>query len=182
LRPRIRCWQKVPPASGSFRPRDPAGRTSSTAKTNTHHIPLLRPLLYVTRRGVCARSWSGWHMSRTTRLGRLRPTPAVKPQRWRGIHARPLVPSIKGHFWKISSTFGDKCPQNCSKYGSVAPRTGLGCPHKGPSVVNLSDAFLEDSLEVLERHVERHHRAHLFNLKKSIFQPGSVLNSDRLFP
>ena len=38
-------------------------------------------------------------------------------------------------FWKISSTFGDKCPQNGSKNGLRAPRTGMGCPHIGPSVV-----------------------------------------------
>ena len=31
--------------------------------------------------------------------------------------------------------FGGKCPQNGSKYGSMAPATGLGCPHEGPSVV-----------------------------------------------
>jgi len=48
--------------------------------------------------------------------------------------ARPLVPSIKSHLWKILSTFGDKYSQNGSKYGSVAPSTGLGCPLKGPSV------------------------------------------------
>ena len=41
-----------------------------------------------------------------------------------------MVPSIKSHFWKISSTSGDKCPQNGSKYGSVAPSTGLGSPHR----------------------------------------------------
>ena len=51
------------------------------------------------------------------------------------FHPRPFVPSIKSHFWKISSTFGDKCPQNGSKNGLRAPRTGMGCPHIGPSVV-----------------------------------------------
>ena len=40
----------------------------------------------------------------------------------------------QSHFWKISSTFGDKCPQNGSKNGQTAPRTGRGCPHKGPYV------------------------------------------------
>ena len=48
---------------------------------------------------------------------------------------KALRTSIKSHFWKISSTFGDKCPQNGSKNGQTAPRTGTGCPHEGPSVV-----------------------------------------------
>jgi hypothetical protein len=51
------------------------------------------------------------------------------------LHARPFEPSIKSHFWKISSSFRDKCPQNGSKYGSMAPSTDLGYPHEGPSVV-----------------------------------------------
>jgi len=32
----------------------------------------------------------------------------------RQIHARPFEPSIKSHFWKVLSTFGDKCPRNGS--------------------------------------------------------------------
>jgi hypothetical protein len=56
------------------------------------------------------------------------------PSRRRGTHARPFDTSIKSHFCKISSTFGDKCPQNGSKYGSMAPSTGLGYHHEGPSV------------------------------------------------
>ena len=51
-----------------------------------------------------------------------------------GDHARPFEPPIKSRFWKISPTFDDKCPQNGSKYGSIAPSTGLGYPHEGPSV------------------------------------------------
>ena len=49
-------------------------------------------------------------------------------------HARPFEPSIKSHFWKISLTFGNKGPQNGSKHGLMAPSTGLGYPHEGPSV------------------------------------------------
>ena len=52
----------------------------------------------------------------------------------RSLHARPFVPSIKSHFWKILSSFDDKCPQNGSKNGLRAPRTGMGCPYIGPSV------------------------------------------------
>ena len=37
-------------------------------------------------------------------------------------------------FWKMSSTFGDKCPQNGSKNEPTAPTTNLGYPHEGPSV------------------------------------------------
>ena len=51
------------------------------------------------------------------------------------LHARPFEPSIKSHFSKISSTFGDKCPRNGSKNEEMAPRTRTGYPHKGPSVV-----------------------------------------------
>ena len=36
------------------------------------------------------------------------------------------------------SSFGDKCPQNGSKHGLRAPRTGMGCPHIGPSVDKFS--------------------------------------------
>ena len=50
------------------------------------------------------------------------------------IPRKALRTSIKSHFWKISSTFGDRCPQNGSKNGETAPRTGTGCPHEGPSV------------------------------------------------
>ena len=50
------------------------------------------------------------------------------------FHARPFEPSIKSHFWKISSTFDDKCPRNGSKNDTMAPRTTLGYPHEGPSV------------------------------------------------
>ena len=39
-----------------------------------------------------------------------------------------LRTSIKSQFLKILRTFGDECPQNGSKYGSMAPSTGLGCP------------------------------------------------------
>ena len=34
------------------------------------------------------------------------------------------------------STFGNKCPQNGSKNEPRAPRTSLGCPQEGPSVVD----------------------------------------------
>ena len=68
------------------------------------------------------------------------PVPSVlgsssgRPRSVDPTHPRPFVPSIKSHFWKISSTFGDKCPQNGSKNGLRAPRTGMGCPHIGSSV------------------------------------------------
>ena len=41
---------------------------------------------------------------------------------------------LKVNFSETLSIFGDKRPRNGSKYGSVAPSTGLGCPHIGPSV------------------------------------------------
>ena len=44
-------------------------------------------------------------------------------------HARPFEPPTKSHFWKISSTSGDKCPQNGSNTAPRAPRPHLGCPH-----------------------------------------------------
>jgi len=47
-------------------------------------------------------------------------------------HARPFEPSTKSHFWKISSTFGDKCPRNGSKNDTMVPRTTLEYPHEGP--------------------------------------------------
>ena len=46
----------------------------------------------------------------------------------RRYHERPFDTSIKSHLWKISSTVGDKCPQNGSKNGQAAPRTGMGYP------------------------------------------------------
>ena len=49
-------------------------------------------------------------------------------------HARPFEPAIKSHFWKISSTSGDKCPQNGFKNEDTAPITRTGYPHEGPSV------------------------------------------------
>ena len=66
------------------------------------------------------------------------------------FHARPFVPSIKSHFWKISSTFDDKCPRNGSKNGLRAPRTGMGCPHIGSSVVTLLLYSRHRSHNVLE--------------------------------
>ena len=54
------------------------------------------------------------------------------------IHARPFEPSIKSHFWKISSIFGDKCPRNGSKNDTMVPRTTLECPHEGLRVVTMS--------------------------------------------
>ena len=35
--------------------------------------------------------------------------------------------------------FGDKCPENGSKNGEMAPRTGTGYHHEGPSVVVESE-------------------------------------------
>ena len=49
-------------------------------------------------------------------------------------HSRPFEPSIKSHFWKILSTFGDKCPRNGSKTVPTSQNRPLGYPHKGPSV------------------------------------------------
>ena len=44
------------------------------------------------------------------------------------------APPSRSHFWNISSTFGDICPQNGSKNEQRAPRTSMGCPPQGPSV------------------------------------------------
>ena len=44
---------------------------------------------------------------------------------------------LKVNFSDTLSIFGDKCPQNGSKNGLRAPRTGMGCPHIGPSVDKL---------------------------------------------
>ena len=46
------------------------------------------------------------------------------------FHARPFEPSIKSHFWKTSSTFGDTCTQNGSKIASTAPRPHLVPPRR----------------------------------------------------
>ena len=43
----------------------------------------------------------------------------------------------KVNFEQRLSTFGNKCPQNGSKNGSMAPSTGMGCPHIGPFVVSV---------------------------------------------
>ena len=48
---------------------------------------------------------------------------------------KALRTSIKSHFWKIASTFGNKCPPNGSKNEETAPRPRTGCPHEGPFVV-----------------------------------------------
>ena len=45
-------------------------------------------------------------------------------------------------FWKILSTFGDKCPRNGSKSDTMVPRTTLECPHEGPRVDGSSVAAL----------------------------------------
>jgi len=59
-----------------------------------------------------------------------------------GDHARAFDTSIKSHFRKILSTFGNKCPQNGSKNEQTAPRTSMGYPHEGPSVAGpLSSEF-----------------------------------------
>jgi hypothetical protein len=80
-----------------------------------------------------------------TQAGRLRPRAAVTPRITLALsesihpcsgapcHPRPFEPSIKSHTWKISSTFGNTCPQNGSKNDTIAPRTTLECPHEGPS-------------------------------------------------
>ena len=44
----------------------------------------------------------------------------------------------KVNFQETLSSFGDKFSQNGSKNGLRAPRTGMGCPHIGPSVVPFS--------------------------------------------
>ena len=40
----------------------------------------------------------------------------------------------KVNFKETLSSFGDKCPQNGSKNGLRAPRTGMGYPYIGPFV------------------------------------------------
>ena len=54
----------------------------------------------------------------------------------------PLTPPkvLRGGISKVNlqqtlSIFGDKYPQNGSKNAPRAPRTSLGCPHLGPSVI-----------------------------------------------
>ena len=41
---------------------------------------------------------------------------------------------LKVNFSETLSIFGDEYPQNGSKNGQTAPRTGTGCPHEGPRV------------------------------------------------
>ena len=50
------------------------------------------------------------------------------------------------HFSEALSIFGDKCPQNGSKNGEMAPRTGTGYPHIGPFVGRRVDARTADAL------------------------------------
>jgi hypothetical protein len=60
---------------------------------------------------------------------------AVGRQGARGDPPEALCGGIsKINFQETLSSFGDKCPQNGSKNGLRAPRTGMGCPHIGPSV------------------------------------------------
>ena len=68
---------------------------------------------------------------------------------WCGNPRKAFEPAIKSHVWKIWSTFDDKCPQNSSKYGSMAPCTGLGYPHEGPSVVTQSSRYSSSSSSLL---------------------------------
>jgi len=43
---------------------------------------------------------------------------------------------LEVNFSETLSIFGDKRPRNGSKNGEMAPRTGTGCPHIGPFVVD----------------------------------------------
>ena len=52
------------------------------------------------------------------------------------IWTRGGIPKV--NFTETLSIFGEKCPQNGSKNGLRAPRTGMGCPHIGPSVEPLA--------------------------------------------
>ena len=49
----------------------------------------------------------------------------------------PFKPSIKSHFWKISSTCGNQCPQKGSRNEETALRTRKRYPHEGSSVARL---------------------------------------------
>ena len=59
----------------------------------------------------------------------------------------PLWGISKVNFQETLSSFGDKCPQNGSKNGLRAPRTGMGCPHIGPSVGTCTRLGVEERLE-----------------------------------
>ena len=80
----------------------------------------------------------------TAPSGSLSPAAVLSPR-------KALRTSIKSQLWKISSTFGDKYPQNGSKNGLRAPRTGMGCPHEGPSV-DLDECLAQNkcSLQTLQ--------------------------------
>ena len=53
------------------------------------------------------------------------------------VLARPFVGVFKSQFTTYLSIFDNNFPQNGSKYGSMAPNTGLGYPHEGPSVKDV---------------------------------------------
>ena len=59
------------------------------------------------------------------------------------------------NFQETLSSCGDKCPQNGSKNGLRAPRTGMGCPHIGPSVglTRREDALIWDRSQVVYHRV-----------------------------
>ena len=49
-----------------------------------------------------------------------------------GPDPRKLRTSIEPHLWKILSTFGDKCPQNCSKREPISTERKAEMRLKGP--------------------------------------------------
>jgi hypothetical protein len=51
------------------------------------------------------------------------------------VHARPFEGVFKSQFTTDLSIFDNKFPQNGSKNQETAPRTRMGYPHEGPSVV-----------------------------------------------
>ena len=95
-------------------------------------------------------------------------------------HARPFDTSIKSHVWMILSTFGDKCPQNCSKNGETAPRPGTGYHHEGPSVDRgSSKSRKRTSLQWYLAHKKPrtpwdHHRALLYGPRLALFLMSEV--------
>ena len=109
--------------------------------------PLLRTALYLEEKGVEAWAAAPEHGQCLVPPGALGFSAAGVASYYPTCHhARPFDTSIKSHFWMILFTFGDKCPQNGSKNGLRAPRTGMGYHHEGPSVDQIPGrTFLERS-------------------------------------
>jgi len=73
-----------------------------------------------------------------------RGTPAAFSFVLRGrLNARPFEAQSKTQFWKIVSTFGDECPQNCSQMEPISRKRNPGITLEWPSVIAASQTSLK---------------------------------------